>query len=108
MSELLVVAVPTDILAPSFGFPSWAMFRLYFAAVLPLSNFLDTATEDISSCTSGISAGLLSATFGNVVEVMVIFIAVVGNNIGGAQAALLGSMLSNILFALCHCCICDG
>ena len=50
----------------------------------------------------------VESTWRNVVEVMVVFLAVMLYDFGGAQAALLGSVLSVLLFVLGSCVVSGG
>lgn len=107
IKSVMMLAVPLGIWGPSY-FPAWVVFWINFAALIPLSSFLGQSTEDISSYTNEVIAGLLNATFGNVVEMMVVFMALTQGQIGVVQATLLGSILSNLLFVLGSCFVYGG
>jgi Ca2+:H+ antiporter len=51
------------------------IFILNFLAIIPLSQLLGTATEEIALQTSPVVGGLLNATFGNAVELIIAVIA---------------------------------
>lgn len=99
----MIVAIPLGVISAKLNWNAAIVFWLNFFALIPLSSFLGAATEDISSYTSEVLAGLINATFGNVVEMMVAVMALIRNDIDVVQAALLGSMLSNLLFVLGSC-----
>jgi Ca2+:H+ antiporter len=103
IKSLLLVTVPLGVAAAKLEWPPWLIFWLNFLALIPISGYLGAATEDISSYTSEVIAGLLNATFGNVVEMMVAIMALIRRDIAVVQAALLGSILSNLLFVLGSC-----
>lgn len=107
IKSLMLLTVPLGIWAAD-QFPPWVVFWINFCALIPLSSFLGQSTEDISSYTNEVIAGLLNATFGNVVEMMVVFMALTQGQIGVVQATLLGSMLSNLLFVLGSCFVYGG
>jgi len=104
----MLVAVPLGIYAAKSGWAPWKIFWLNFLALIPLSGYLGQATEDISSYTSEVLAGLLNATFGNIVEMMVAVCALMHGDIIVVQSTLLGSMLSNLLFVLGSCFVYGG
>lgn len=108
INSVLIVTVPIGIFAAKAGWAPWMIFWLNFCALIPLSAFLGMATEDISSYTSEIIAGLLNATFGNVVEMLVVVMALLHHDIIVVQSTLLGSILSNLLFVLGSCFIYGG
>lgn len=69
--NFLLVFVPFGILA---GFMHWnptMVFLLNFLAVVPLAAVLSFATEEISLHLGETLGGLLNATFGNAVELIV-------------------------------------
>jgi len=107
IKSVMLIAVPLGIYCAD-KLPPWLVFWINFAALIPLSSFLGQSTEDISSYTNDVIAGLLNATFGNVVEMMVVFMALTQGQIGVVQATLLGSILSNLLFVLGSCFVYGG
>jgi Ca2+:H+ antiporter len=108
IKSILFVTVPLGIFSKSLGFSAGAQFWFNFFALIPLSTFLGNATEDLASYTSQIVAGLLNATFGNVVEMMVTFMALMNGELDVVKATLLGSILSNLLFVLGSCFLYGG
>lgn len=108
VNSVMLLAVPLGILAAKHGWAPWIVFWLNFCALIPLSAFMGMATEDISSYTSEVTAGLLNATFGNVVEMMVAVMALYHRDIIVVQSTLLGSILSNLLFVLGSCFLYGG
>lgn len=71
-----------------------------FIAIIPLAGTLSYATEEIALRTGEVFGGLLNATFGNAVELIVSIIALFQNQFLIVQTSLLGSMLSNLLLVL--------
>jgi Ca2+:H+ antiporter len=108
INTALLAAVPIGIIAAKSEWQPWMVFWLNFLAIIPLSAILTQATEDISSYTNEVIAGLLNATFGNVVEMLVAFMALYHRDIVVVQSTLLGSILSNLLFVLGSCFLYGG
>jgi len=63
--------VPLGIVAGEKGWGAPAVFTLNFFAIIPLAAILSFATEEISSKLGETLGGLLNATFGNAVELIV-------------------------------------
>ena len=84
------------------------MFVLNFLAIVPLAGLLAFATEELAAKLGQTIGGLLNATFGNAVELIVSIIALRQGQIRIVQASMLGSILSNILLVLGCCFIAGG
>lgn len=80
-----------------------AIFVVNFVAIIPWAAMLSHATEEIALRTGETIGGLLNASFGNAVELIVAIIALVKRNVLIVQASLIGSMLSNLLLVLGMC-----
>lgn len=104
----LLIFVPLGILAESLGWSANAIFWLNFFAIVPLASLLAFATEELSENVGQTVGGLLNATFGNAVELIVSIIALKDNQIRIVQASMLGSILSNLLLVLGCCFIAGG
>lgn len=63
--------VPIGIAAGALGWGSTAVFTINFFAIIPLAAVLSFATEEISIKLGETMGGLLNATFGNAVELIV-------------------------------------
>ena len=63
--------VPIGIVAGRLGWNSTAVFTINFFAIIPLAAVLSFATEEISLKLGETLGGLLNATFGNAVELIV-------------------------------------
>ncbi|TID25508.1 hypothetical protein CANINC_002898 [Pichia inconspicua] len=105
----LLVFVPLGIIAGKFNFSPTIVFLSNFMAIIPLASLLAYATEELGDSLKNDSiAGLLNATFGNAVEVIVSIIALKSNQVTVVQASMLGSILSNLLLVLGSCFIVGG
>ncbi|KAI5478371.1 vacuolar calcium ion transporter h(+) exchanger [Pseudohyphozyma bogoriensis] len=97
---------------------SWAMhfthqsptvtFAMSFAAIIPLAALLGFATEELALRTSDTVGGLLNATFGNCVELIISILALVKGELRIVQSSMLGSILSNCLLVLGMCYFAGG
>ncbi|OQD84246.1 hypothetical protein PENANT_c013G03662 [Penicillium antarcticum] len=105
--NLLLVMVPLGIVAGALGWDSTAVFTLNFFAIIPLASLLSFATEELAATMGQALGGLMNATFGNAVELIVSIIALKDNQVRVVQASMLGSILSNILLVL-GCCFFVG
>ncbi|KXS98881.1 hypothetical protein AC578_10858 [Pseudocercospora eumusae] len=106
--NLLLVAVPLGIASGAVGWPPIATFVLNFAAIIPLAALLSFATEELSEAVGPAIGGLLNATFGNAIELIVSVIALQKDQFRLVQASILGSVLVNILLVLGCCFIAGG
>jgi len=98
--NVLLLFVPAGILAPSFGLDSGLVFGLNFLGIIPLASVLGSATEALAVHTGQLIGGLLNATFGNAVEMIMCVQAIKAGLIRVVQGNLLGSVLSNLLLVL--------
>jgi Ca2+:H+ antiporter len=94
------IFVPAGQIVRSMGYSSGVVFATNFLAIIPLAHVLGEATEAISAHTGQIFGGLLNATFGNAVEMIMCVQAVKAGLITVVQGNLLGSILSNLLLVL--------
>mmetsp|Transcript_97222 Transcript_97222/g.275037 ORF Transcript_97222/g.275037 Transcript_97222/m.275037 type:complete len:559 (-) Transcript_97222:52-1728(-) len=76
------------------------IFTVNFLAIIPLASILGQATEALSCHTGQLVGGLLNATFGNAVEMIMCVQAVKKGLVQVVQGNLLGSILSNLLLVL--------
>ena len=69
--NVLLVFVPVGIIAGAVGLSPTVVFIINFLAIIPLASLLSFATEELSLKTGQTLGGLLNATFGNAVELIV-------------------------------------
>lgn len=105
--NVLLVFVPIGIIAGAMHWNPTAVFILNFIAIIPLAALLSFATEELSAKLGQTLGGLMNATFGNAVELIVSIVALRQGEIRIVQASMLGSILSNILLVL-GCCFLAG
>lgn len=69
--NVLLVFVPLGIISGNVGWSPTATFVLNFLAIIPLASLLSFATEELSVKLGQTLGGLLNASFGNAVELIV-------------------------------------
>lgn len=70
-ANLLLFLVPLSLVADSYKWGSVWVFILSFLAIFPLAELLSWSTEQLARSTGQVVGGLLNATFGNAVEMIV-------------------------------------
>lgn len=99
--SLLLLACPAGILAHALDWGVGCVFWLNFLALVPLAKILGDSTEELAgSIHNDTVTGLLNATFGNAVEMIVAIQSIRTNLLDIVKASLLGSVLSNTLLVL--------
>lgn len=106
--NVLLVFVPAGIILGALDIDPTAIFIVNFLAIIPLAALLSFATEELSVKLGQTIGGLLNATFGNAVELIVSIVALRKGEIRIVQSSMLGSILSNILLVLGCCFIAGG
>lgn len=84
------------------------VFVINFVAIMPLAGILAHATEELALYFGDVLGGLLNASFGNAVELIVSIIALAQGKIVIVQTSLVGSILSNLLLVLGTCFLVGG
>ncbi|TGJ81893.1 hypothetical protein E0Z10_g6871 [Xylaria hypoxylon] len=101
--NILLFAVPIGIVAGNMHWDPVAVFTINFFAIIPLAAVLSFATEQISVKLGEALGGLLNATFGNAVELIVSIIALRDRQIEVVKSSMIGSILSNLLLVMGMC-----
>ncbi|KAI0244017.1 hypothetical protein L0F63_003697 [Massospora cicadina] len=104
----MLVFVPIGLVSDRLGWGQISTFAINFLAIVPLASLLGLATEEVAAKLGQTVGGLLNATFGNAVELIVAVLALKLGLIRVVQASLLGSILSNLLLVLGLCFLCGG
>lgn len=98
---LLLVCVPLGVASRPLGWSDSWTFWLNFLALVPLAKILGDATEELAAAIGNDTiSGLLNATFGNAVEMIVAVQSLRADLLMVVKTSLLGSVLSNILLVL--------
>ncbi|ODO01987.1 calcium/proton exchanger [Cryptococcus wingfieldii CBS 7118] len=77
-----------------------AIFVTSLLTIVPLAGGLSFATEELAHRVGEAWGGLLNASFGNAVELIIAILALVKGQIDIVQASMIGSILSNVLLVL--------
>ncbi|KAI1435446.1 calcium/proton exchanger [Xylaria sp. CBS 124048] len=106
--NILLLAVPLSLIAGASNWDPIAVFIISFFAIIPLAAVLSFATEQISAKLGEALGGLLNATFGNAVELIVSIIALRNQQIEVVKSSMIGSILSNLLLVMGMCFFAGG
>ncbi|KAF2674010.1 Calcium/proton exchanger [Microthyrium microscopicum] len=106
--NVLLVFVPAGIICGILKLDPTVVFAVNFIAIIPLAALLSFATEELSASVGQTIGGLLNASFGNAVELIVSIFALLRGEIRIVQASMLGSILSNVLLVLGCCFVSAG
>ena len=100
LSLLLVCFVPLGFASHALGFQPSYVFGCNFMAIIPLAWIIGKSTEDLSAAVGQTMGGLLNASFGNLVEMLLVIAGIRRNQVVVVQCTLLGSILSNLLLVM--------
>ncbi|KAJ1811212.1 hypothetical protein LPJ77_000256 [Coemansia sp. RSA 2523] len=101
--NVLLLVIPVGIASHPAHFPDVAIFVLNFFAIIPLAKILGYATEQMSLHLGDVLGGLINATLGNVVELLVGILALVKGEVEIVQTSLAGSIIANLLLVAGSC-----
>ncbi len=68
---MAVIGVPLSIIGSLLHFPTILMFIIYCLTIIALAGFMGRATESLAVIAGERIGGLLNATFGNAVELII-------------------------------------
>lgn len=94
---VIVIGLPLSVLGAFMHWPSAAMFGLYCLTIIALAGVMGRATESLAIVAGPRIGGLLNATFGNAVELIISFFALKAGLVGVVLASLTGSVIGNLL-----------
>ncbi|KAJ6490662.1 Sodium/calcium exchanger protein-domain-containing protein [Mycena vitilis] len=98
--NLFLLFIPLSVLSHFLNWDAALRFSFSFVAIIPLAKLLGQATEQMSAKLGQTLAGLLNASFGNAVEIIVGIAALLQGELRIVQTSMLGSILSNLLLVL--------
>merc|ERR1719428_1199372 len=99
--NVMLICFPLGLTSKLAGWGDVATFWLNFIVLVPLAKILGDATEELAAgLKKNMLAGLLNATFGNAVEMVMTVQTLRANLFDVVKATLLGSVLSNLLLVL--------
>ncbi|WP_062105694.1 calcium/proton exchanger [Bacillus niameyensis] len=97
---ILIVGLPFSVIGSIFHLPSLLMFAVYCLTIIALASFMGRATESLTIVAGPRIGGLLNATFGNAVELIISIFSLKAGLIGVVLASLTGSVIGNLLLVL--------
>jgi len=107
--NLLLIFLPLGTAAYFLKWDDVYVFWFNFFAMIPLAKILGDATEELAaSLKNDMVAGLLNATFGNAVEMVITVKTLRAGLYDVVKSTLLGSVLSNTLLVLGMSFLCGG
>lgn len=97
---LAFVGVPLVLLGAFLHWNDIVMFLICCVSIVALAGYIGRATESLAIVSGPRVGGLLNATFGNAVELIISFFTLQAGLIGIVLASLTGSVLGNLLLVL--------
>ncbi|KKB33724.1 calcium/proton exchanger [Bacillus thermotolerans] len=94
---LVLLGVPLSVVGSLLHWPTMLMFVIYCITIIALSSYMGRATESLAIVAGPRIGGLLNATFGNAVELIISIFALQAGLIEVVLASLTGSVLGNLL-----------
>lgn len=91
------IGVPLTVVASLLHWSSIAMFVICAITVIAISSIMGRATESLAIVSGPRIGGLLNATFGNAVELIISIFALQAGLVGVVLASLTGSVIGNLL-----------
>lgn len=93
----VLIGVPLSVVGTLMEWSSIMLFVIYCLTIIALASFMGRATESLAIVTGPRIGGLLNATFGNAVELIISIFALKEGLVGVVLASLTGSVLGNLL-----------
>lgn len=94
---LIAIGLPLTVIGSLLHWSSVLMFIICSVTVIALSSYMGRATESLAIVVGPRIGGLLNATFGNAVELIISIFALQAGLVGVVLASLTGSVLGNLL-----------
>ncbi len=91
------IGVPVSVIGTMMHWSNIILFILYCLTIISLSSFMGRATESLAIVAGPRIGGLLNATFGNAVELIISIFALKAGLVEVVLASLTGSVLGNLL-----------
>lgn len=96
----LLVFIPISLVAEGLKWGEMIVFMTAAIAILPLAGLIGEATEAIAVVLGPSWGGLLNATFGNIVELIIALLALEEGLVDVVKASITGSIISNLLLVM--------
>jgi Ca2+:H+ antiporter len=96
----MLVFVPVSILLAIFTKNMTLVFISSILAIIPLARILGYCSNEIAMQTNPTISGLISATFGNIIELIIAILALRRGLVEVVQGSIVGSIIGNILLLI--------
>ena len=96
----LLLFLPFAVLGQILNWSHPAQFFFNFVSMIPLAWLIGEMTELCAVHVGETAGGLLNATFGNIVEMILAVVGLMNNELAVVKCTLIGSILSNTLLVL--------
>jgi len=96
----LLIFIPITLLLEHGGVTPPAVFFSAALSIVPAASLIARSTEQIATRTGDAVGGLLNATFGNLPEMIIAFVALKAGLFDMVRASIVGAILANLLLAL--------
>lgn len=94
---LLSTGLPLSVAGSLLHWPATLMFGIYCLTIIALASYMGRSTESLAIVAGPRIGGLLNATFGNAVELIISIFALKAGLVEVVLASLTGSVLGNLL-----------
>lgn len=94
---MVFAGVPLSVIGALFHWPAVMMFVVYCFTIIALASYMGRATESLAIIAGPRIGGLLNATFGNAVELIISIFSLKAGLVEVVLASLTGSVLGNLL-----------
>jgi Ca2+:H+ antiporter len=96
----LLVFIPVSLACRLLQLPPGVVFAITALALVPIARFIGRATSDLALRANPTVAGLLAATFGNMIELVIAGLALQKGLVEVVKASIVGSIVGNILLLI--------
>lgn len=94
---IIAIGLPISVIGRFMGWPEAIMFIVYCITIIALASYMGRATESLAIVAGPQIGGLLNATFGNAVELIISVFALQAGLTEVVLASLTGSVIGNLL-----------
>lgn len=94
---MLIIGIPVSIAGSLFDWSDVLMFIIYCLTIVAIAAYIGKATENLSIIAGPRIGGLLNATFGNAVELIIAIFSLQAGLIEIVLASMTGSIIGNLL-----------
>jgi len=94
---ITLIGTPLSLIGGWLHWPEIPMFVIYCITIIGLASFMGRSTESLAIVAGSSIGGLLNATFGNAVELIISFFALKEGLINVVTASITGSVIGNLL-----------